>query len=91
MIILTSSTKATHKAQIRSTAANGFKQLYTASCPKSELCAAKSVVRKWFGNGPSESVRSATPDEIKQHCGDFFTDPQRKQVFQVWIFNPKAA
>jgi hypothetical protein len=91
MIILTSSTKATNKAQIRSMPATGFKKLYTASCPKSELCAAKSVVRKWFGNAPAESVSQLTDaDQIRQLTGDFFNDAKRKQVFNVWTFNPKA-
>jgi hypothetical protein len=91
MIILTSSTKATNKAQIRTMPATGFKKLYTASCPKSELCAAKSVVRKWFGNAAAESVAQVLlADEIRALTGDFFNDSKRKQVFNVWVFNHQA-
>jgi hypothetical protein len=91
MTILTSTTKATNKAQIRSSPGNGFQKLYTASCPMSELCAAKSVVRKWYSNAAAESVRQVKDaEEIKQLCGGFFDDPKRKQVFNVWTFNSKA-
>lgn len=91
MIILTISTSACYKAQIRSSPERGFKQLYTATCTESELCAAKTVVRKNFCHAAAESVRLLKDaDEIKQHLGDFFADPRRKQVFNVWTFNPQA-
>jgi hypothetical protein len=91
MTILTSYTSATHKAQIRSSPANGFRQLYAASSTESEFAAAKSVVRKWYSNAAAETVRKVTDsDEIRQHVGDFFQDPKRKQVFNVWTFNPQA-
>ena len=91
MFIVTSSTTGTHKARIHSSTIKGYPCLYTATCTESELCAAKSVVRKNFGNGPAESVRQVTcSDEIRQLCGDFFNDAKRRQVFNVWTFNPHA-
>jgi hypothetical protein len=92
MTILTSSTSACYKAQIRSSPERGFEQLYTATCTESELCAAKTVVRKNFGHPAAESVRQVKDaDEIKQLTGDYFRSPQIKQVFNVWTFNPQAS
>lgn len=91
MFILTSSTTGTYKARIHSSTLPGYPCLYTATCTESELCAAKSVVRKNYGNGPAESVRQVKDaTEILQLSGDFFNDAKRRQVFNVWTFNPQA-
>jgi hypothetical protein len=91
MIILTSETAGTYKAQIRSDLATGFKQLYTATSTSSELFAARAVVRKWFSEAAADSVqRVKDGDEIKRLTGDFFQDAKRKQVFEVYSFDPKA-
>jgi hypothetical protein len=91
MTILTSTSSGTYKAQIRSALDKGFKQLYTGTCTESEQAAARNLVRKWFGDAAAETVtqvKNAT--EIRELIGDFQKDPQRKQVFCVWTFNPAA-
>lgn len=91
MTILTSSTAAACKAQIRTSFAAGFKRIYTGTSTGSELAAAQNLVRKWFGPGPAESVREVkAAAEIRALVGDFFDDPQRKQVFTIWTFDPAA-
>lgn len=91
MIILTHQTSGTHKAQIRTSAASGFKHTFTATCTESDAGAARAVLRKAYPPKVAETlreVRDAT--EIRELCGDFFKDPKRKQVFTVWTFNPNA-
>lgn len=91
MIILTHQTSGTHKAQIRTSAASGFKQIVTATCTEGERGAALAALRKAYPPKVVETlreVRDAT--EIRKLCGDFFKDPKRKQVFTVWTFNPNA-
>jgi hypothetical protein len=89
MIILTSSASGTHKAQIRSSPERGFKQLYTATSTESERSAARRVVEKTFGPAAAQSVRQVKEsDHIRQATGNFFNDPKRKQVFNVWTFIP---
>lgn len=91
MIVLTSYTAATYKAQIRSSLAKGFKALYSATCTMGEEQAAKAVVAKWFSAAAADSLRiMKDPAEIEAAVGDFFRDPQRKQVFTLWSFNPSA-
>ena len=89
MCILISNAFATYKAQIRSSVATGFKQLYTASCTSGPQHAARRVVEKHFGPAAAQSVRKVTdPTEIRELIGDFMASPQRKQVFDVWTFIP---
>jgi hypothetical protein len=91
MVILTSYAANTYKAQIRSSLAGGFKQLYTASCTMSEEHAAKAVVEKNFGAIAAAKVQQVKDGaEIDRLVGDFFRDPQRKQVFSVWTFEMRA-
>jgi hypothetical protein len=91
MNILTSYTANTYKAQIRSSLASGFKQLYSASCTMSEEHAAKAVVEKNFGAIAAGKVRQVKDGaEIESLVGDFFRDPKRKQVFSVWTFDMRA-
>jgi hypothetical protein len=78
MTILTSYTAATYKAQIRSSAEQGFKQLFTATCTMGERQAAQAAVRPVLDKA-----------EIAAATGTFFQDPKRKQVFNVWTFTPK--
>lgn len=91
MIVLTSHTAATYKAQIRSSLEKGFKPLYSATCTMGEEQAARAVVAKWFSAAAADSVAlMKDPAEIEAAVGDFFRDPQRKQVFTLWSFNPSA-
>jgi hypothetical protein len=91
MTILTSYTAATYKAQIRSSPDRGFKQLYTATCTMGERQAAQAIVRKNFGDDAAQTVRPVTDRaEIDALTGNFFKDPKRKQVFNVWTFNSKT-
>lgn len=91
MIILTSYTSATYKAQIRSAVENGFKQIYSGSCTESSSRAAKNLVAKWFGDAAALTVRQIKDkQEILALTGDFFSDPARKQVFDVWTFDQSA-
>lgn len=91
MIILTSYTAATYKAQIRSSVEKGFKVLYTATCTSGEEQAAKSVVAKWFSKAAADSVcELKDQSEINAAVGTFFQDPKRKQIFSVWSFNAAA-
>jgi len=90
MIILTSYNAVTAKAQIRSSAASGFKQLYTGSCTSGERQAAQRIVQKWFGDDAAQTVRLVkSSTEGSALVGKFFDDPKRKQVFTVWTFEPK--
>lgn len=92
MIILTSYTSGTYKAQIRSSPDKGFKQLYTATCTMGELTAARMVVKKQFGPERAETVKQLKDERsIRALTGDFFSDPQRKQVFNVWTFDQKSS
>lgn len=91
MIVLTSYTSGTYKAQIRSSVEKGFKQLYTASCTMSEEHAAKAVVEKNFGALAAAKIQQVKDgEEILALVGDFFKDPKRKQVFNVWTFDMRA-
>lgn len=91
MTILTSYTAATYKAQIRGSLSLGFRKLYTASSTESDERAAKNVVLKYYGYASSQTVREVTDaQEIRELIGDFFKSPQRKQVFRIWTFDPKA-
>lgn len=91
MTILTHQTSGTNKAQIRSSLDRGFRPVYMATCTESECRAAKNVVLKNYGYAASQTVRQVTDAaEIKSLVGDFFKDPKRKQVFNVWTFNPQA-
>ena len=89
MIILVSNTFDTYKSQIRSSVENGFRQLYTASCTAGPHAAAKRVVEKNFGSAAAQSVRQTKDAElIRELTGDFFNDPKRKQIFDVFTFIP---
>lgn len=91
MIILTSTASGTYKAQIRSDLSKGFKQLYTATSTESEFAAARSVVRKWFGESAVLSIQHIKDgSEINALVGDFFKDPNRKQVFEVYTFDSQV-
>lgn len=91
MTILTSFTSATYKAQIRSSLEKGFKQMYSGTCTESAQRAAKNLVGKWFGEAAAGTVRMVKdPAEITALVGDFFDDPSRKQVFDIWSFDSKA-
>jgi hypothetical protein len=91
MFILTSYTSATYKAQIRSSPASGCKQTATASSTESEKSAARAVLAKAYPPKAAETLRLVTDAaEIRELCGDFFKDSKRKQVFNVWTFNPNA-
>lgn len=91
MTILTSYTSATYKAQIRSSVENGFKQIYSGTSTESGQRAAKNLVAKWFGSAAAETVRMVKDKaEINALVGDFFDDPSRKQVFDVWTFDQSA-
>jgi hypothetical protein len=88
MVILTSQTAGTNKAQIRTSAETGFKQTFTATNTESEHSAAKAVLRKAYPPSVAESLRQVKDaSEIKALCGNFFNDPKRKQVFNVWTFS----
>ena len=87
MTILTSYSASTFKAQIRSSLQNGFKAIYTATSTSSEAFAAQAVVRKYYGEKAASTVRQVTDkDRILELVGDFFRDPKRKQVFNVYEF-----
>lgn len=89
MIILTSYTSATYKAQIRSAPETGFRQLYTGTCTAGPHQAARNLVEKNFGPAAGQSVRQLRDaEEIKRLVGKFFDDPKRKQVFDIWTFIP---
>lgn len=91
MTILTSQTGGTNKAQMRTSAASGFKQTFTATSTESEAAAARAVIRKAYPEKAVETLREVRDaDEIRTLCGDFFKDPKRKQVFTVWTFNTNA-
>lgn len=91
MIILVSNTFATYKAQIRSSRSAGFKVLYSASCTSGADHAARAVVRKWYGEAAAETVAALKdPAAIREHIGDFNSDPKRKQVFEYFTFDDKA-
>ena len=91
MTILTAQTAGTNKAQIRTSAESGFKQTATATSTESEASAARAVLRKTYPPKVAETLRQVKDAaEIKSLCGDFFKDPKRKQVFNVWTFNPNA-
>lgn len=88
MTILTSFTSATYKAQIRSTVANGFRQIYTGTCTEGAKRAATNLVAKYFGDNAAATVRQVKdPAEIKSLVGKFFDDPKRKQIFDIWTFD----
>lgn len=88
MTILTHQTSGTHKAQIRTSAARGFKQTATATSTESEASAARAVLRKAYPPGVADTLREVRDaEEIRSLCGDFFKDPKRKQVFRVWTFD----
>lgn len=92
MTILTTYTSATYKAEIRSSAETGFKKLYSASSTSCDLYAAKSVVRKFFGDAAAASVLPVTdPAEIRSRLGKFFDDPRRTKKVSVWSFEPKKS
>jgi hypothetical protein len=91
MIILTSDTSGTYKAQIRSDLKSGFKQLYTATCTMGAEQAAKTVVGKNFGPAAAETVKQIkSAAEIADLTGDFAKDAKRKQVFLYWSFDQTA-
>jgi hypothetical protein len=49
------------------------------------------VVAKFFGFAAAQTVRPVTDRaEIDALTGTFFKDPKRKQVFNVWTFNPQS-
>jgi hypothetical protein len=89
MTILTSFTSGCHKAQIRSSLAAGFRKLYTGTSTESDGRAARNLVAKYFGTLASVTVREVTAkSEITALIGNFMNDPQRKQVFRIWTFEP---
>lgn len=91
MIVLTSTSSGTYKAQIRSSREKGFKQIYVGTSTESERSAARNLVRKWYGDAAAETLTSVKDGtEIAMLIGDFNKDPKRKQVFEVYTFNPAA-
>lgn len=89
MFITTSYTSATHKAAVRSSATH--KVLYTATSTESEESAARTVVAKNWTDAAAKTVRELKdPKEIQQLVGNIMSNPQRKQVFRLWTFNPNA-
>lgn len=91
MIVLTSTSSGTYKAQIRSSREKGFKQIYVGTSTESERSAARNLVRKWYGDAAAETLTSVKDGtEIAMLIGDFNKDPKRKQVFEVFTFNPAA-
>ena len=92
MFILTSDVSSTYKAQIRASAAHGFRQLYTGTCTMGSAQAARNLVEKYFSRAAAATVREVKDKtEIAALCGDFFKDPRRKQVFQIWTFDSRAS
>lgn len=91
MVILISQTFDSFKAAIHSEPETGCRPLYRASCTSGPEHAAKAVVRKYFGDAAAETVRQVKDAaEIAALTGDYFANPKRKQVFDVWAFNPRA-
>jgi hypothetical protein len=89
MFITTSSTSACYKAAVRSSA--DHRVLYTATNTMGEEQAARAVVRKYWTEAASKSVREITEaEECRLAIGDFMRSAQRKQVFRIWAFNPSA-
>lgn len=90
MTILTSQGTNIYKAQIRSSLASGFRQVYTGTSTEGQRSAARNLVAKWFGRSSAETVRVVTDaEEIKALVGKFFDDPKRKSTFEIWTFNAK--
>jgi hypothetical protein len=87
MIVLTHYTAATYRAQIRSSAASGFRQLYTGSCTMGEEAAAQAIVRKCYGEAAVATIRQIKdPAEIKQLTGDWTTRTKPSQAYRFWEF-----
>jgi len=65
MIVITQYSGLTHTAQIRGSVEKGYKLLYKASCTAGDEAAAKTVVRKYYGNTAADRLTEITPSEAK--------------------------
>jgi hypothetical protein len=97
LTILTSTSPKSTKATIHGPIELGFKRKFqrtsgvTSRDLSIEESTARDLITKFYTPAAAASLRQITdPQEIRELVGDHFQDPQRKQLFNVWTFNPRA-
>lgn len=97
LTVLTSTSGKSTKATIHGPLELGFKPKFkrtsgsTARDFSIEESTARDLIREWYTEAAAESLRRIDdPAEVAALTGDHFKDPQRKQIFTTWTFNPQA-